>query len=160
MNPCPCGYAGDSSGRCHCTADQVRRYRGRISGPLLDRIDLHVEVARPGQLPHAARAPRPESSAVVRRRVVAAREIQLNRAGIPNAQLSGVGVREHCELGPQEQQLLQDAALRTGLSPRACQRILKVARTVADLDGASRIRSEHLAEAIAYRGIDCGRKQW
>jgi magnesium chelatase family protein len=159
MNPCPCGYFGDASGRCHCTAEQVQRYRGRISGPLLDRIDLHVEVARPGLLLQFDKGRLPESSATVRQRVVAARKIQLDRAGLPNAQLSGAGVREHCRLNAGQRQLLEEAAQQTGLSPRACQRILKVARTVADLEAAPTIESGHLAEAIAYRGFDCGKRQ-
>jgi magnesium chelatase family protein len=159
MNPCPCGYAGDKSGRCHCTADQVQRYRGRISGPLLDRIDLHVEVARPERLLQADGDKQPESSAAVRRRVVAAREIQLDRAGTPNARLNSAGVRSHCQLNAPQRQFLETAAQRAGLSPRACQRILKVARTIADLDNEPRIGSGHLAEAIAYRGVDCEKRR-
>jgi len=159
MNPCPCGYAGDKSGRCHCTADQVQRYRGRISGPLLDRIDLHVEVARPGSWPLNGSGTSPESSRDVRRRVLAARKIQLERTGIANARLNGAQLREHCGMNDEQWEFLEQAAQRTGLSPRGCQRILKVARTVADLDSASRIDSTHLAEALAYRGIDCGREQ-
>jgi len=158
MNPCPCGYRGDPSGRCHCTVDQVQRYRSRISGPLLDRIDLHVEVNRPRQWLTDS-GPPPESSSTVRRRVVAAREIQLKRAGLPNAQLDTAGVREHCKLAGVLREFLEKAARRTGFSPRACQRILKVARTVADLETASSISAEHLAEAIAYRGIDCGKNR-
>ena len=159
MNPCPCGYAGDKSGRCRCTADQVQRYRGRISGPLLDRIDLHVEVTRPGRLLHSNRGPQPESSLAVRRRVVAAREIQLARAGMPNARLTGAGVRTHCHLDAAQRQFLESASQRAGLSPRGCQRILKVARTIADLDTEPRIGSGHLAEAIAYRGVDCEKRR-
>jgi magnesium chelatase family protein len=156
--PCPCGYAGDRSGRCHCTADQVQRYRGRLSGPLLDRIDLHVEVARPdrmpGSVPGSGSGPAPECSALVRRRVVAAREVQLARAGLPNAQLDGAQLREHCRLDALSRRFLEEAAQRVGLSPRACQRILKVARTLADLEGETAIGGDHLAEALAYRGVD------
>jgi magnesium chelatase family protein len=159
MNPCPCGYAGDKSGRCHCTAEQIQRYRGRISGPLLDRIDLQIEIARPERLLHGGCHPKPERSAAVRRRVIAARELQLQRSGTPNALLSHVALRAHCKLGPDLRQFLEDAARRTGLSARACQRILKVARTIADLDGASALRGEHLAEALSYRGIDCGNSE-
>jgi magnesium chelatase family protein len=159
MNPCPCGYAGDRSGRCRCTADQVQRYRGRLSGPLLDRIDLHVEVARPDRMPGSDSEAAPECSAAVRQRVVAARERQLARAGMPNAHLGGTLVRAHCVLDALTRRFLEEAAQRVGLSPRACQRILKVARTVADLEGASAIAGEHVAEAIAYRGIDCGSRQ-
>jgi magnesium chelatase family protein len=157
--PCPCGYAGDSSGRCHCSADQIQRYRGRLSGPLLDRIDLHVEVARPHQIPGSGSGPVPECSAAVRLRVVAARERQLTRAGMANAHLGGALVREHCKLDALTRRFLEAAAQRIGLSPRACQRILKVARTVADLEGQPGIGGDHVAEAIAYRGIDCGKPQ-
>jgi magnesium chelatase family protein len=159
MNPCPCGYAGDRSGRCRCTADQIQRYRGRLSGPLLDRIDLHVEVARPDRMPGSGSGATPECSAAVRRRVVAARERQLARAGMPNAHLGGALVREHCKLDAALRRFLEDAAQRVGLSPRACQRVLKVARTVADLDESVKLDGEHLAEALAYRGIDCGNGQ-
>jgi magnesium chelatase family protein len=156
MNPCPCGYAGDRTDRCRCTADQVRRYRARISGPLLDRIDLHVEVARPPRLRFGADAPSGEDSRSVRRRVVRARERQTARAGRPNAHLDSRGVKETCGLDPPQQAFLENVALRFALSPRACQRILKVARTAADLAGAGDIRMDDLAEAVAYRGIDYG----
>jgi len=156
MNPCPCGYAGDKSGRCHCTAEQIQRYRGRISGPLLDRIDLQVEITRPERLLRDGCDPKPERSAEVRRRVIAARELQLRRAGKPNALLSHAAVRAHCKLDVGLRQFLEDAARRTGLSARGCQRVLKVARTIADLDGEPALRGEHLAEALSYRGIDCG----
>lgn len=156
MNPCPCGYAGDPGGRCHCTADQVQRYRGRISGPLLDRIDLHVEVARPRQPLLSPSGAPAEDSATVRRRVITAREVQLDRAGLPNAGLDSAGVRLHCRLGGEQRRFLERAAERTGLSPRGCQRVLKVARTVADLDSTPKIDSSHLAEALAYRITDCG----
>jgi len=131
----------------------VRRYRGKISGPLLDRIDLHVEMACLGRIPMPGTQPIPEGSAEVRRRVVAAREIQLERAGLPNAQLPSAGVRKYCKLTPPLRLFLEDAAQRTGLSPRACQRILKVSRTIADLDGSEAIGAAHLAEALAYRGM-------
>ena len=156
MNPCPCGYAGDRSGRCMCTSDQVQRYRGKISGPLLDRIDLHVEVARPNRLLYHNRGNPPENSAVVRERVVAARERQLQRAGVPNAQLDNAGVRQHCKPGGRNRKFLEQAAEQMGLSPRGCQRVLKVARTLADLEQQDKIRKGHLAEALAYRGFDFG----
>jgi magnesium chelatase family protein len=159
MNPCPCGYHGDKSGRCHCSADQVRRYRGKISGPLLDRIDLQVEVTCLGRIPMPGTQPLPEGSALVRQRVVTARQIQLGRAGVPNAQLRNADLREHCKLKQPLRLFLENAAQRVGLSPRACNRILKVARTVADLDAAPDIRGEHLAEALAYRGVDHGTGQ-
>ena len=134
----------------------MQRYRAKISGPLLDRIDIHVEVPRPDRLPDARNHPRPESSAVVRRRVIEAREWQLKRNGVPNALLRGKALRTHCTLEPVLRDFLEEAAQRMGLSPRGCQRVLKVARTVADLDGAAKIGGGHLAEALAYRGMDGG----
>jgi magnesium chelatase family protein len=158
MNPCPCGFAGDRSGRCHCSADQVRRYRGKISGPLLDRIDLHVQVNRPGRSLFDHEAGNAESSDSVRRRVIAARKIQITRAGIPNARLDNRGVRKYCRLQPELDGFLGAVAEKMNLSPRACQRILKVARTVADLDSENAIRQPHLAEAVSFRGFESGGK--
>jgi len=157
MNPCPCGYAGDKSGRCMCTADQVQRYRSKISGPLLDRIDLHVEVTRPARLQYQKRGKPPEGSAAVRERVMQARKRQLDRSGVSNAQLDSAGVRQHCQPDRRNRTFLEDAAELMNLSPRAYQRILKVARTVADLEEDDAIRKKHLAEALAYRGFDCGK---
>jgi magnesium chelatase family protein len=159
MNPCPCGYAGDRSGRCICTAEQIRRYRGRISGPLLDRIDLRVELSRPRRPALRHSGPRPETSAAVRKRVIAARGRQLARAGIVNARLGTRDLRRHCRLDDRDQATLEDAAERLGLSPRGCQRVLKVARTLADIEARDRIGAEHVAEAISYRGFDCGIEQ-
>ncbi|MGD8928818.1 MAG: YifB family Mg chelatase-like AAA ATPase, partial [Lysobacterales bacterium] len=147
MNPCPCGYLGDKSGRCMCTADQVQRYRAKISGPLLDRIDIQVEVPVPDQLPQAHPDHVGEASSAVRRRVIAARRIQIERAGVANALLDHAAVRKHCRLDDANLRFLEDATKRTSLSPRACQRVLKVARTLADLDGVADIGGEHLAEA-------------
>jgi magnesium chelatase family protein len=149
MNPCPCGYQGDPSGRCHCTPDQVRRYRDRISGPLLDRIDLQVEVPRQslnGQEPG-------EPSAPVRERVVAARARQTARGPV-NARLGVAQIREHCELAPRQSQLLEQACERLNLSARAHHRILRVTRTIADLDGSDAIEMNHLTEAIGYRQLE------
>ena len=157
MNPCVCGFYGDKSGRCQCTSDQVQRYRGKISGPLLDRIDLHVEVSRPSRAILNGHCRKPEDSATVRKRVVAARKIQLERAGIPNAQMSNKQVREICHLAPPLESFLESVAERMCLSPRACQRILKVSRTVADMDESQEIREEHLAEAVVYRELDRGK---
>ena len=154
MNPCKCGFYGDKSGRCHCTLDQVERYRGKISGPLLDRIDLHVEVGRPSRAILNGHGPKPEDSATVRGRVVAARKIQIDRAGIPNAQLSNSQVRKICRLTSRLQVFLETVAEKMCLSPRACQRILKVSRTLADMDKCKSIREEHLAEAVVYRQLD------
>ena len=151
MNPCTCGFHGDKSGRCRCTSDQVKRYRGKISGPLLDRIDLHVEVARPARAVTNGHGPKPEDSATVRQRVIDARARQLERYGKPNAQLSNAQVREVCRLSPALEAFLESVAEKMSLSPRACQRILKVSRTLADMDESEDVRQEHLAEAIVYR---------
>ena len=159
MNPCPCGYAGDKRGRCMCSSDQVQRYRRKISGPLLDRIDLHVEVIRPNRLYFRKQARKPENSAVVRERVVAARSRQMQRAGVPNAQLDSAGVRKFCLPEGRNHKFFEDSAEQMSLSPRACQRILKVARTLADLENQDNICKGHLAEAFAYRGFDCEKNQ-
>ena len=156
MNPCPCGYAGDPGGRCRCAGDAIARYRARISGPLLDRIDLHVEVPPIAQSALGADAPRGEPSAAVRARVLAARELQLRRARKPNAQLSNREVERDCALGADLQRLLERAAERLSLSARAYHRILRVARTIADLDAAATIGAPHLTEAIGYRRLDRG----
>ncbi len=151
MNPCPCGYAGDPSGQCHCSGEQIQRYRARISGPLLDRIDLQIEVPRPPGMVMFSKGPKSECSASIRQRVIAARDIQLARAGLPNAHLNSTGVTKHCRLDNVCHQLLEDAARQRILSPRACQRILKVARTLADMEATETIDQSHLAEAISYR---------
>ena len=152
MNPCPCGYLGDPSGRCRCTPDQIQRYRSRISGPLLDRIDLQVEVPRipPQELQGAPGEP----SAAVRMRVCTARDIQMQRQGECNARLSGSELDRHCPLHANEQQLLRHALERLNLSARAYHRILRVARTIADLDGDEWIGARHLSEAMGYRNLD------
>ncbi len=152
MNPCPCGYAGDPSGRCRCSADAITRYRSRLSGPLLDRIDLHVEVPRLPQDELLAPGGEGEDSARVRERVVAARERQLRRAGRGNARLDQAGLKRHAALDADCRHLLELAVARLNLSARACHRIIKVARTIADLDGADAIAHAQLAEAISYRG--------
>jgi magnesium chelatase family protein len=155
MNPCPCGYLGDAAGRCHCTADQIARYRGRISGPLLDRIDMHIEVPglAPGELsgPPDADAP---SSAQVRERVSAARQRQLRRMNKPNSALGSREVEKTCLLDDAGRRLIEQAMLRLGLSARAYHRVLKVARTIADLAGEANIGLAHLSEAIGYRRLD------
>lgn len=155
MNPCPCGYLGDASGRCRCTPDQVRNYRTRVSGPLLDRIDMHVEVPA---VPHAeilrARNDDAESSDDVRTRVQLARERQLHRSGMANSRLDAKTIEKVCALDKAQRQLLELAMQRLGLSARAAHRILKVARTIADLADAQDIGNEHLSEAIQYRCLD------
>jgi magnesium chelatase family protein len=150
MNPCPCGYLGHYSGKCHCTPDQVARYRSRISGPLLDRIDLHVEVpAVPDK--DLGQRQSGERSAVIRERVAAARERQIQRQGKPNAHLSVKEIGEYCTAEPDAEQLVRKAISGLGLSARAYHRILKVARTVADLRAESGIGTTHVAEAVQYR---------
>lgn len=155
MNPCNCGYLGDPSGRCTCTIEQIQRYRARVSGPLLDRIDMHIEVP---SLPRAAlRQPARESthtSAQVLGRVVHARERQIARDGKPAHQLTPREIEKSCAIDRHGTELLEKAAERLGLSARAFHRILKVARTIADLDGAVNINNAHLSEAISYRTFD------
>ena len=154
MNPCPCGWAGDPSGRCSCHPDAVRRYRARVSGPLLERIDLHVEMPR---LPPAllrGDAASPESSATVRTRVMAARERQRARAGTLNAQLGQAQTQASCRLAAADEALLERAVDSLQLSARSFHRILRVARTIADLGGSVDIATAHLTEAIGYRRME------
>ncbi|MEW9622873.1 YifB family Mg chelatase-like AAA ATPase [Rhodanobacter geophilus] len=153
MNPCPCGYAGDPRRQCRCTPEQVQRYRARISGPLLDRIDLAVEVPPlPLHEMDAARSARDEDSATVRARVLRARRHALMRAGRPNAEVSQRELERDCALGSAERRWYEQALERLGLSARAYHRVLRVARTIADLDGgAALLEREHLAEALQYR---------
>nr|VFK79952.1 MAG: magnesium chelatase family protein [Candidatus Kentron sp. SD] len=155
MNPCPCGYLGDSSDRCHCSKDQIHRYRTRISGPLLDRIDMHVEVPPVERGLLRGRTPKNgETSATVRARVERARQRQLQRSGKPNAWLSTREVERYCELDERNTRLLEMATQRLGLSARAWHRVSKVARTIADLADVEEIQTAHLTEAITYRGMD------
>ncbi|VXB05796.1 putative bifunctional enzyme and transcriptional regulator [Luteimonas sp. 9C] len=152
MNPCPCGWAGDVSSRCRCSSDVITRYRARISGPLLDRIDLHVDVPR---LPPAALrpdAPGGEASADVAARVALARERQHARGGTLNARLDQSATARDCRLAARDQALLERAIETLHLSARAMHRILRVARTIADLDGSEAIATAHLTEALGYRG--------
>lgn len=153
MNPCPCGYHGSNDGRCRCTLDQVQRYRDRISGPLLDRIDLHVAVPL---LPigDLQRANNGEASQVVRERVVTARQRQLARQDKCNHQLSVKELEEVCQLQPADQLMLAQAIEKLGLSTRAYHRVLKVARTLADMEGKEQLQREHIAEALGYRTLD------
>lgn len=157
MNPCPCGHHGDSQRACTCTAGRIRRYRARVSGPLLDRIDLHVSVPATRADALVGRQPA-ESSAAMRERVLRARERQLRRyegMGIYcNAQLGPKWTREHCRLDAGGAALLESAIRDVGLSGRAYHRILRVARTIADLDGAPVVDPDHVAEAIQHRSLD------
>jgi len=150
MNPCPCGWLGHPSGRCRCTPDQVARYRGKLSGPLLDRIDLMIEVPAlsAGELQGKCDN---ESSSAVRTRVRRAREIQLARQGKPNADLGTQETETYCALDAPAAELLKQAIARFNLSGRAYHRILKVARSIADLAAAATILSNHVGEAIHYR---------
>jgi len=156
MNPCPCGWAGDPSGRCRCGSEAIRRYRARISGPLLDRIDLHIEVPRLPPTELRPDAPDGESTAVVRERVIRARGRQHARAGMPNAQLSQADTMAACRLSGTDQLLLERAIDTLQLSARSMHRILRVARTIADLAGSAHILTAHLSEAIGYRRMDHG----
>lgn len=150
MNPCPCGYAGDRRRACRCSAGQIERYRGRISGPLLDRIDLFVDVPRLRREELRGGGP-VEPSKIIRERVTRARERQMRRQGVPNSALSGRRLREVCALGGDSEVLFSRAIDRMGLSGRGHDRVLRVARTVADLCGEEKIDAEHVAEALNYR---------
>ncbi|MEO8344277.1 MAG: YifB family Mg chelatase-like AAA ATPase [Betaproteobacteria bacterium] len=172
MNPCPCGWLGHASGRCRCTPERIGRYRSRVSGPLLDRIDLAIEVpaVAPDSLALNARPPRGESrdtgtedlgagevresSATVRGRVLQARDVQRDRQGKTNARLLPAELAKHCIPEVDAEDLLARAMSRLSLSARAYHRVLKVARTIADLAACERINSAHVAEAIGYRRTD------
>ena len=157
MNPCPCGHHGDSRRGCTCTSARIRHYRARVSGPLLDRIDLHVSVPAPPPAALVRRGPS-EPSAAMRARILVARERQLRRyaaLGVYcNAQLGPKPTREHCSPDEGGAALLETAIRNLGLSGRAYHRILRVARTIADLDGAPAVDPDHVAEAIQYRTLD------
>ncbi len=155
MNPCPCGYLGDASGRCHCTVEQVAKYRAKISGPLLDRIDMHLEVPRVSHEVLRKGSPEgEETSAQIRARVVAARLIAVARQNKVNSELSATEVKTHCVLSEQGHKILEQAMDQFGLSHRAYHRILKLARTIADLANSDQIEISHLSEAIGYRKLD------
>ena len=153
MNPCPCGMSGDESGRCMCSAEQIQRYRSRISGPLLDRIDIQVEVLRPKISILSASTRNIENSETVRQRVISARNVQTARTGKSNAMMENSELEKHCKIKGETLQLLEHAAEQLFLSPRACHRILKVSRTIADLDQAESIDTDHVAEAISFRRL-------
>lgn len=155
MNPCPCGYLGDKNGRCQCSHEQIRRYRARLSGPLLDRIDMHIEVPT---VPFEEMKSRPkineDLSKVVRKRVQQARNRQLARCGKANHAMEIRDIEASCELNSESLRLLEQASQQLGLSARVYHRILKVARTIADLAALDTITSQHISEAISYRRLD------
>jgi magnesium chelatase family protein len=153
MNPCPCGHCGDRSGRCRCTPERIARYRGRISGPLADRIDIKLEVPAPRETELVAPVAG-ESSNSIRSRVEKARHLQTERQGKPNALLGTKEIDRHCETDREGDQLLRHALARLLLSARGYHRVLRVARTIGDLAGKTSITAEHIAEAIQYRRLD------
>jgi magnesium chelatase family protein len=158
MNPCPCGHYGDSQRQCSCSPQVVQRYLSRVSGPLLDRIDLHVEVpaVRYRDLSDQRTG---EPSAAIRDRVRRARELQRDRFASrhdihANAHMTARDLRQFCRVGEGGDALLRTAITRLGLSARAYHRVLKIARTIADLEGAAEISTAHVSEAIQYRSLD------
>jgi magnesium chelatase family protein len=162
LNPCPCGYFTDPRHACSCSPQQIQKYMSKISGPLLDRIDIHVHVPALSY-EELAQKPAGEDSESMRTKVANARKIQLGRFTqekkvFCNAHMDSRLLRSHCELGADSQTLLKTAIEKLGLSARAYDRILKVSRTIADLDGKESIASAHIAEAIGYRSLD--RKLW
>ncbi len=161
MNPCPCGYFSDPKHECRCTYPQIHRYRSKISGPLMDRIDIHVEVPAVPYKDLMAQS-NAESSEIVRSRVAAARERQFERFKRTkihcNAQMINRHIKKHCKIDSASADILEAAIDKLGLSARAYNRILKIARTIADLDGASDITVEHISEAVQYRSLDRGKR--
>jgi magnesium chelatase family protein len=158
MNPCPCGFFGDATRQCNCSPPQIQRYVSKISGPLLDRIDIHIEVpaVKYKELRGAGEV---ESSAAVRERVIRARQTQLERyrgekSVYANTQMPPRLVRKYCALSPEGEKLLESAIRRLSLSARAHDRILKVSRTIADLEARPAVEPKHLSEAIQYRALD------
>jgi magnesium chelatase family protein len=162
MNPCPCGFFGDPTRECHCSPPQIQRYVSKISGPLLDRIDIHIEVPAV-KYKELRGGESGENSASVRDRVMHARSIQLERYAnekkiFANAQMPPKMIRQHCAISAEAEKMLENAITRLGLSARAHDRILKVSRTIADLDAAPNIETKHLSEAVQYRSLD--RSYW
>ena len=155
MNPCPCGYYGHSNGRCRCTPDKIQRYRNRISGPLLDRIDMHIEVPNLSlEMIQRPQRNAEEPSKKVKQRVEAAHQLQISRTKTTNNLLSSQQIDRHCQLCEYDRQLIETAINKLGLSARAYHRILKLARTIADMGNSEDIKTPHLSEAISYRKLD------
>lgn len=154
MNPCPCGYLGDEQADCRCSGDRVASYRGKISGPLLDRIDLHVEVMRPATSILRSADAGGETSAAVAARIGRAWDLQMRRSGTNNARLEADQLAQHCDADDQCWALLESAAEQFNLSARAHQRVLRVSRTIADLADARKISPAHVAEALSLRCLD------
>ena len=161
MNPCPCGYYGDETHRCSCSEMKIKRYLNRISGPLLDRFDIHVEVP-PVKFEELRSSEVTESSAEIKKRVDAAREIQRKRfsgtSTLCNARINAEQFEKVCVIDSEAEKTLKNAFDSLGLTARAYDRVLKVARTIADLEQSQVIRSEHVLEAVQYRSLD--RKYW
>ena len=161
MNPCPCGYYGSEDRKCSCTQDQISKYMNKISGPLLDRIDIHIEV-KSVKFDELSNNNLEEPSEIIKQRVNRARSIQINRYkndGIfSNSELTPELIKKYCKLDEEGKKILKNAFESLGFSARAHDRVLKLARTIADLDGKENITSNHIAEAILYRNLD--RKYW
>jgi magnesium chelatase family protein len=159
MNPCPCGYFADPKHTCRCSHQQIHRYRSKISGPLLDRIDIHVEVPA---VPYKdlMQESNAESSAAIRQRVADCRSIQSRRFARAkiycNAQMGSRHIKKHCQIDEASRNLLESAIDKLGLSARAFNRILKIARTIADLQAEPSLQVDHISEAIQYRNLDRG----
>jgi magnesium chelatase family protein len=162
MNPCPCGNLGNPRKSCRCPAAQIAKYRSKLSGPLLDRIDLHVEVPPVPYADLSDNRPAGESSLAIRNRIQSVRQVQAERyqgqKAVTNASLSGRQIKEHCLLTPEADNLLKAAMERFSLSARSYDKLKKVGRTIADLDKSEKIEAEHISEAIQYRALD--RKVW
>ena len=154
MNPCPCGYLGDQDHHCRCTPDQIQRYRQRISGPLLDRIDLQLQVQRISATALLKEETRGERSATVRERVSSCQARQRQRQGCTNDQLSNQALMQACQLDREGEQLVTKAADSLHLSMRAVHRLLRVARTLADMEQKEQVAPPHLTEALAYRRLE------
>jgi magnesium chelatase family protein len=158
MNPCPCGYAGDSQKQCTCSAMQAQRYWNRLSGPLLDRIDLQIEVPRLNEKELMNKDNSSEASSEIRNRVIKAREVQLKRFKVDkintNSQMTPKLIKKYCALSSECENILRSAITKFNLSGRSYDRVLKLSRTIADLSSSEQIQVQHIAEALQYRNID------